>query len=46
MKPPMMAPTMPIAAVAMRPIESLPGRMARAISPASRPRMIHAMIPM
>jgi hypothetical protein len=44
MKPPMMAPAMPIYAVTIRPPGSLPGKMAFAIIPATKPSTIQAMI--
>src|SRR5829696_7504718 len=45
MKPPTIAPTMPISIVTMMPPGSSPGRIAFAIAPASRPRTIQPMIP-
>jgi hypothetical protein len=45
-KPPSRAPTTPMIAVTMNPPGSSPGRSAFAIAPASRPRMMNAMIPM
>jgi hypothetical protein len=44
--PPMSAPAMPMSAVTMNPPGSSPGRSALAIAPASKPRMMKAMIPM
>src|ERR671912_338768 len=43
--PPRIAPTTPIKVVMMRPPGSSPGRSALAIKPASRPRMMKAMMP-
>ena len=44
--PPSRPPTIPMSMVTMTPPGSLPGMMALAIAPASRPMMIHARIPM
>src|SRR5438105_3732595 len=44
-QPPSSAPAMPITHVIMRPCDLLPGISILASRPASRPRMIHAMIP-
>src|SRR3954464_3594259 len=44
-RPPAIAPTTPISSVTMMPTESSPGRTARAMSPATRPSTIQAMIP-
>ena len=46
MKLPIRAPTIPSSVVMMMPPGSSPGSRALAMRPASRPRMIHAMIPM
>ena len=44
--PPRMAPTIPMIVVTMRPPGSSPGRIALAMTPASRPSTIQPMMPM